>query len=377
MKAIYALSADPITNGHINIIERALKTFDHILVGIGINKNKKYTFTLDERETLTKKVLKKYGDKVTVKSYSGLLSDFAYENQIFNIIRGVRNSTDFDYEHLLFDINVGIDSGLETYIMVADKKLSHISSSAAKELQEYQAANILDYVPMIVKQALEKKNSHQLRIGVTGSIGCGKSYVTKKLQSWFGGSHEIDMDKIGRYILTESKEPNHLKIREILNNKFLHDILVSNNENVVDLKKLKYYLFDHVSCYFRDYFNEIMKEPTLHMVRKYLKDYTGIVFIQSALFAEMGFTELVNNNIILVDAWKDIQIERLKTRNYTDEEIENRLNSQLSNSKKCEVIQKKIEESNCGEIFVCINNSSKDNGINETYREIRKLYESF
>ncbi len=338
MKAIYALSADPITNGHLNIIERALKTFDHILVSIGINKNKKYTFSLSERETLTKKVLQKYGDKVSVKSYSGLLSDFAYENNIFNIIRGVRNSNDFDYEHLLFDINVGIDSGLETYIMVADKKLSHISSSAVKELQEYQTTNILDYVPMVVKQALEKRISKQLKIGVIGSIGCGKSYVTNELISMFSMNNitvsDIDMDRIGRYILTESKEPNHLDIRLNLASKINRFIL--NKDNTIDLKKLKYYIFDIPLSYNinRQKFDDIMEEPILHLVRKYFQNSEGIVFLSSALFAEMNFTHLTNNNILLVDCNEETQKERLKTRNYTDEEINNRLNAQFDNAVK-------------------------------------------
>jgi len=74
----YVLSADPLTKGHTNIIERIIKTFGKVLVGIGINPKKKYTFSLEEREQLTRKVLAPYGDRVTVKSYSGLLTDFAY-----------------------------------------------------------------------------------------------------------------------------------------------------------------------------------------------------------------------------------------------------------------------------------------------------------
>lgn len=82
-----------------------LKNFDRVLVGIGINPKKTYTFTLAEREFLVKKVLAPYGDRVVVKSFEGLLVDFAYENQVHTVVRGVRNTTDFDFEHILFDIN--------------------------------------------------------------------------------------------------------------------------------------------------------------------------------------------------------------------------------------------------------------------------------
>ena len=104
-RAILAASMDPITNGHLNVIERALQIFDEIILGIGINPDKKYTFTLEERQLLAKSAVNKFKDRVIVKSFSGLLSDFAYENGIKTIIRGARNSADFDFEHLLKDID--------------------------------------------------------------------------------------------------------------------------------------------------------------------------------------------------------------------------------------------------------------------------------
>jgi pantetheine-phosphate adenylyltransferase len=155
--AIYAGSLDPITYGHYNVIQRALYVFDKIIVGIGINPDKRYTFTLEERESLARNVLRRFGDRVVVKSFPGLLSDFAYENDIHTVIRGARNSADFDFERLLKDINQSFKKGLETLIFIADQDLSHISSSAAKKLTRNQAENLLEYVPLIVKRALERR----------------------------------------------------------------------------------------------------------------------------------------------------------------------------------------------------------------------------
>jgi pantetheine-phosphate adenylyltransferase len=87
-EAIYAASLDPITHGHKNLIGRALNVFDRILVAIGINETKSPLFSLEKREALAKKELSVFGDSVIVKSFNGMLSDFAYMNNITTIIRG-------------------------------------------------------------------------------------------------------------------------------------------------------------------------------------------------------------------------------------------------------------------------------------------------
>jgi len=361
---IYALSADPLTNGHINIVDRALKTFDHVIVAIGINPKKKYTFTLEERENLTRKVLVPYGDRITVKSYSGLLSDFAYENQIFNIVRGARNAADFDFEKLLSDINHGLNMGLETFIMIADSNLSHISSSAVKELEEYQANNVKDYVPLVIKEALELKISGQYRIGLTGGIGCGKSFVESNLMdiyhqrvgfSGFKLKKElytmecIDMDKIGRYILSDSEESVHKKIRHQVAERIGKDLLIDEK---IDIPALLRCLFGDTNTYsLKPIFEEIMAEPTLHQIRKKLIGVKGIVLISSALFVEQGVCNLVNNNFIVVNCSEDVRVQRLKGRGYRPSEIKRRLDAQLSSDMKLEAIKELVREQSCGSII--------------------------
>lgn len=370
---IYALSADPITNGHINIIDRALKTFDHVIVAIGINPKKKYTFTLEERENLTRKVLAPYGDSITVKSYSGLLSDFAYENQVFNIVRGARNAADFDFEKLLSDINHGLNMGLETFIMIADKTLSHISSSAVKELQEHQANNVRDYVPLAIKEALELRVSGQYRVGVTGGIGNGKTYVVNKLLDTYQNMqnniidqfrhkdimfHSIDMDVLGRYILRESKEPIHIAVRKTIAEKIGDNLLTGD---IIDIKSLLRLLFDDTEASsIRSTFEKIMVEPTMHLVRKNLIDKKGIVLISSALFVEQGICDLVNNNFIFVTCPDDVRRERLKRRGYSDSEIFNRLNAQLSAESKLESIRELVREQSCGNVLEFNNVDNSD-----------------
>ena len=103
VKALYALSGDPITRGHIHIIERAAKLFTELTVGIGINPAKKYLFALEERLELAKVALSAYKN-VKVVAFRGLLVDYAYENNISVIVRGLRNSDDFTMEFMLHQI---------------------------------------------------------------------------------------------------------------------------------------------------------------------------------------------------------------------------------------------------------------------------------
>lgn len=378
--ALYAISSDPITFGHINLIERGLKVFDHILVGIGINSTKKYTFSLQERENLTKKALQKFGEKVSVKSFNGLLVDFAYENQIKVIIRGARNSLDFDFERMITDINHGFKMDLDTFILVADPTLSHISSSTAKELQRNQAKNLIDYVPLIIKQALEIRISDQFLIGVTGGIGSGKSFITKKLIS-LSTVHPglsikyIDMDHIGRYILKESNEALHRSIREKIAHNFGKNLL---KDNMIDVNTLLSLMFDDPEARsLKSEFEKIMAEPIMHMLRKKLLDMKGIILINSALFVEAGICDFVNNNFIVVDCDEDIKIERLKKRGYSDNQIQNRIKAQHTNSGRIEAIESLIKKHNCGQIIRVINNNDSNSEILSAFNQIKNLYEMY
>jgi pantetheine-phosphate adenylyltransferase len=276
-----------------------------VIFGIGINPEKKYTFTLEERETLAKRVLQKFGDRVLVKSFPGLLSDFAYENGIQTVIRGARNSSDFDFERLLNDINQSFRQGLDTIIYVAETGLSHVSSSAAKELVKNQAKNLLEYVPLPVKSALERKINGQVLIGITGEIACGKSYTGEALCKLnneealkTGGrrAYNIDLDAIGREILQKAESDIYRTARETLAEYFGADLLTPDGK--VDLTKLKQKIFSDAAN--KSLFDDVMREPMLLLLRRTLMGKKGIFFINSALIADENICSFVNNNIVHV-----------------------------------------------------------------------------
>ena len=133
-KALYSGSFDPLTMGHMDIIERAAKLYDELTIGIIVNPSKKAMFTLEEREEMLKEVLKDY-DNVNVDHFSGLLADYVNRSGFDVVVRGLRNTTDFDYEMQMAQMNDRLfNDATETVFLMADPRYSFISSSVVREV---------------------------------------------------------------------------------------------------------------------------------------------------------------------------------------------------------------------------------------------------
>lgn len=141
---IFTGSFDPFTTGHDDIVRRSLPLFDRIVIGIGINERKQYTLTLDER---IKAISDLYADepKIEVKAYSDLTVDFAKRENATYIIKGIRSMKDFEYEREQADINRMI-GGVETLLLIADPKLSSVSSSMVRELIHF-GRDVSEFLP--------------------------------------------------------------------------------------------------------------------------------------------------------------------------------------------------------------------------------------
>lgn len=135
--AVYPGSFDPITNGHLDIIERASRIFDKVVVGVLNNKNKNPRFTADERVMLIEKVTADL-ENVQVASFDGLLVDFARTYGANVIIKGLRTVNDFEYEFQMALLNKTLDNECETMFMMTNSKYSYISSSMVNELASYK-----------------------------------------------------------------------------------------------------------------------------------------------------------------------------------------------------------------------------------------------
>ena len=157
--AVYPGSFDPITNGHLDIIERASKIFDKLVVGVLNNKNKKPRFTSDERVMLIKKVTS-HIPNVQTASFDGLLVDFAREHDASVIIKGLRTVNDFEYEFQMALLNKTLDNDCETMFMMTNSKYSYISSSMVNELAGYKG-DLAGLVPTDIIQYIKDKYEHE------------------------------------------------------------------------------------------------------------------------------------------------------------------------------------------------------------------------
>ncbi len=157
--AVYPGSFDPITNGHLDIIERASKIFDKVVVGVLNNKNKKPRFTSDERVMLIKKVTS-HLDNVETASFDGLLVDFAKSHNASVIIKGLRTVNDFEYEFQMALLNKTLDNECETMFMMTNSKYSYISSSMVNELAGYKG-DLAGLVPSEIIQYIKDKYEHE------------------------------------------------------------------------------------------------------------------------------------------------------------------------------------------------------------------------
>lgn len=149
-KAIYAGSFDPISNGHLDIIDRASKIVEHLHIVVSYNNNKQTTLSIDKRIDLIKKVTS-HLNNVTVTSYDGLIVHYAKENNIELLIRSLRNYQDYEQEFSLFQYNKDIDNDIETMLLLPSSKNIFISSTAIRELLHHKC-DISKYVPQEIVQ---------------------------------------------------------------------------------------------------------------------------------------------------------------------------------------------------------------------------------
>lgn len=153
--AIYPGSFDPITNGHLDIICRASKLYDRVVVGVLQNGGKSPVFTPEERVNMIKEVTMGI-ENVTVESFKGLLVDFAKSQGATVIIKGLRTVADFEYEFQMALLNKALNPEYETMFMMTDSKYSYISSSMVKELAGFKG-DLSGIVPgSIIKKIQEK-----------------------------------------------------------------------------------------------------------------------------------------------------------------------------------------------------------------------------
>lgn len=154
-RAVYPGSFDPITFGHIDILDRASRIFDEVIVLVMNNINKRYFFSREERCGMVKEAIKKYRN-VKAETYNGLLVEYARKNEISVLVRGLRAVSDFEYELQMAHMNKTMCPDLETVFLMTDSKYSFISSTVVREVAKF-GGDVSLWVPDYVARAFEKK----------------------------------------------------------------------------------------------------------------------------------------------------------------------------------------------------------------------------
>lgn len=156
-KALYTGSFDPLTNGHLDIITRASKLYDKLVIGVIFNPSKKSMFTLEEREEMIRKVTKDLPN-VEVDHFSGLLADYVNENQFDVVVRGLRSAGDFEYEIQMEHMNARLyNNNVETIFLMTNPDYAFLSSSMAKEVHSL-GGSVDGLVPEIILEYMDNKN---------------------------------------------------------------------------------------------------------------------------------------------------------------------------------------------------------------------------
>ena len=329
--AIYSGSFDPVTLGHLDIIRRARRAFDPLRVVVGNNPRKRYVFSLEERAAFLRAAIRDPAVEVhTIQDQ--LLADYAYEAGFGVVVKGVRGIQDYDYERMMHEINITQQRGIDTHLLIGRRELAHVSSSAVKELCRYQGFTH-EYVPLPVKEALERRLNEQIVVGVTGGIASGKSHLCRLLTSLPDGPvHDIDLDELAHDILFARPEPAYARVRADLRR-----IL-----GLGDLRRheLGATIFAHPEHL--PQLNERMRAPLLTRLRAAMAGKKGVILINSALLAEAELLHLCNNRVILVVAGDGVRRERLRARGLDEGQIDRRLGSQLGTEERRRRIEARI-----------------------------------
>ena len=156
--ALYPGTFDPVTHGHLDIMERALRIFDRLIVAVAVNPYKQPLFTVEERVEMIQEETEKW-THLRVEPFDGLLIDYARNKGAHSIIRGLRAVSDFEYEFQMALTNRSLDSDIETVFLMPSEQYTYLNSTIVKEIA-HLGGNVSQFVPKGVEKRLSKRLAH-------------------------------------------------------------------------------------------------------------------------------------------------------------------------------------------------------------------------
>lgn len=350
-RGLIALSADPIHLGHLDLIRKARDKFDEIIVLVANNENKKssYTFTLTERERMTRRAIEANGlVNVMVVSSDGLLPDIYNRYGCDVLIRGIRNNQDKEYEWERFQNYKAILPDMNIHFIDAAPEYNFVSSSTMKAWVSHNIDDVARYVPIFVKEALEKRILGQRKIGITGGMATGKTWVTKALQKNLELMYNtliISMDDLIRDVYNEDSRGAE-NLRQTINNLVVEasgpNILLLEKHGI-DRKLLGSFLFSPQCSPVLRRSIETLTIP--HVTRKYRErtlHHAGLVLFEWAQLAEMSMGHWANYNVIVVST--NDRESMVAARGIDPDTFKDRIQSQWTTGTKLKALRVKAKE---------------------------------
>lgn len=331
---IFPLSADPIHNGHLYVIDQLMQLPDvkRIYVAIGNNEDKvdEYTFSAKERLKLAQYALagNQYQEKVVVEWFDGLLADYAKGKQCTIVYRGIRDPADQIRERIMAEFNAA--RGIDTKYIQASPGVKYIRSTTIKAAVQ-AGKYVYDMVPVLVQQALQEKLRNTCIVGVTGNSGSGKSTLCRAIQEQIVQTqmiqaHSTHMQNVSGYAATMGTSnctiidvdqlvheiyASDNSIQHQLQNKFGENIILhtSSNEFQVDRSTLADIIFNDTDA--KLWLAELLQIPVQYRIEQIVANATGLILIDCAYILEYDLMALVNNNLILTTCSSSEKIRRL------------------------------------------------------------------
>ncbi len=360
MRAIYAFSGDPITFGHIDIVQRAAQTYEEVVVAIGENPEKagKYLFNSEERVEMAQCALSEIPN-VSCHLMRGLLAEYAYRHGFDVIIRGVRNNSDLEGELALFAVNQSLHPTLDSVFFPTRPELSHISSSVVKAIVR-EGGDVSKYCPLSVKEKLERRLLGKVFIGVAGGIASGKTTFSRKLVDELSKHVKatyLSLDAVGHYVLSAADKEIYLNTRERICRTFGKEL--RRKDGSIDRKSLGKIVFNDASALKK--LNAIMREPMLARLYEETRETpAGITILEGAILVEGNWSRIVNNNVILVDAPEKLRLQRLLDRNdMSKDEALAKIRRQVSAVDRKSMLTRNIRKAGWGNMWEFVNDKEE------------------
>lgn len=354
-RGLVALSADPVTFGHLDLIARSAAKCRELVVLVANNDRKlgSYCFPLAERTAMVERAVREAGTgNVRVVGSSGLLVDVYLYEGCDRLFRGVRNEKDVDYEEEQAQLNRMILPALDGRIeyVEAARDLKLVSSTLVKAFVDLYL-DVDAFVPMFVKRMLEEKRLQQQRITVTGGIAVGKSWVAAELARQATaagpGAKHINVDQLLRDVYDEAS-PGAQLLRDALADRF-SALILAPDRRTVDRKRLAEALFSRHAETHRRFVTDLTMPHVARKYREALAGFKGLVILEWAQTAEMDMGRWTNNNVIVVDspdrpaflAKRGVDLERIALM----DEI------QWSAARKADVLTERAGRDRCGTVI--------------------------